>query len=156
MFTKCLTAALHLGCHKVLNEAIINALEFEMAKKASQQIGSLYYVMALKKLKENESVIKALKDLLQKYSDRNSWKEDRPKCFNSGKSGYFKHNCKRLRTNYYKKGRSLVEIRENLFEKSLAGNQRKKVIQAASVVGNGRLQVVMLVFQKLIITKVQI
>lgn len=76
--------------HKELNEAVIHAIEFEVLKKASQQLRSTYYVMTVTEPKENNAMTEAMKDLIQKYFNIKPSRKDLPICFNCGIVGHSK------------------------------------------------------------------
>lgn len=70
--------------HKELNEAISRALEFEAAKKSSEELWYMHHVWTVSELKEDNSVMEVMKDIYQKYSYRKPWREERLKCYHTG------------------------------------------------------------------------
>lgn len=83
---------LYVYCHKDMKEAIINALEFETAKKAFWQLRNLQHIRAEPKPKEENIVIKEEKDLFQIYFDENQ-RNNGVKNALGGKERHIKRNC---------------------------------------------------------------
>nr|XP_023016552.1 uncharacterized protein LOC111505893 [Leptinotarsa decemlineata] len=83
--------------HKTLNDAIIYALEFEAAKNASRQQRKVL----VRAVNENEDegkyrVMVGLEKLFKKYltTGTASKARGRPKCYNCGREGHLRRNCR--------------------------------------------------------------